>query len=176
MYAGDCDTVNVRTLHVEGYEQTQDYRAVVMSDNSLIDIDTLQVVYSSPNFSRTTFDPIGVTQWNLLGVNRGGRISARTLSNRNNYSVEKVGGGVTVVNTSYTDANNVRQNMINNCAYNADGAQTYRDSTKLKVEKHKNKDGKFTTFTSFVEQNGGVHTKLKNMMERNIIKFSVMAQ
>lgn len=145
-YLGDCDTANIRTLHVEGYEQTGDYKAVVMTDGGWTDIDELSVVFSAPNFDRTTLNPVGVTQWNLLGVGRGGRVSVRTLSNRNNYTVEKVGGGSTTVNTT---------GMINNYAYNADGTQTYRDTTKIRVEKHRNKDSKFTTTSGFSDQGGG---------------------
>jgi hypothetical protein len=149
VYFGSCDTANIRTLHVEGYEQTGDFKSIVAVDGSQVTIDQLSVVYSSPTFDRVTFNPTGVTMWNVIGVYSGGKAYVDTLSNRNNYQVEKSTGGFQVVNTT---------GVTNNIAYNGDGSQTYLTSTKLNIKKHKfSTDNKFTGFSSFSNVNQRLH-------------------
>jgi hypothetical protein len=146
LYVGNCKSARFRTVHIEGYEQINDFRGMVASDISKVVIDSLTLGYCSPTFDRTTLNPVNVTQWNILSVYGGGKIYVDTLYSDNSYKAENPSGG-------WYNAN--KTGVTNNIGYNGDSSQTRKDLTKMSILSHTDNDSLFKTFVSLVEQGGG---------------------
>lgn len=168
LYLNSCDTVQIETIHIEGYEQRGEYNGVICVDTSNVNINTVTLVYSSTEVDRNTLRSANI-DWNIFKVNNGS-VYCNTVFNRNNYNLMGING--TII-----------QNGTTALAYNVTQSN-YKDNVNFTVKNRINKENLFNRLTQFSpksterthqikEVDGNVYYDINSNMVMNHFKKSI---
>ena len=168
LYLNSCDTVQIETIHIEGYEQRGEYNGVICVDTSNVNINTVTLVYSSTEVDRNTLRSANI-DWNIFKVNNGS-VYCNTVFNRDNYNLMGINGSI-IKNGTTALAYNVTQS-------------NYKDNVNFTVKNRINKENLFNNLSQFSaksterthqikEVDGNVYYDINSNMVINHFKKSI---
>lgn len=168
LYLNSCDTVQIETIHIEGYEQHGEYNGVICVDTSNVNINTVSLVFSSTEVDRNTLRSANI-DWNIFKVNNGS-VYCNTVFNRDNYKLMGING-------------NIIKNGTTSLAYNATQSN-YKDNVNFTVKYRINKENLFNNLSQFTtksterthqikEVDGKVYYDINSNMVINHFKKSI---